>query len=482
MGPGLRDDSAEGNVMNNTEKSAGMFGGPSAAEKEQLLQQFYGKRLLSSTGAGAGLGLGAAALYHLLRGAKPEGKKEKKYPSYGSGTPMIAKEALDLGNLAQSVGGALPTTMLPFSPGVPGQGPAPSADPYPWRKSWSTAANIGGAALGTYAGAKLVNSIMKAKKKRDNEAALEKARAEYYSALGGKSAAILPHVLGGAGLGAGIGAGVGAYRAEKGQKLRGALQGGAVGAGVGAGAGALASKLVSSGAPTKLLPPPTAGGAVVPAVPPKIPPAAPAGAAVPKPSGVAREGKNVVITTGGQKTTFTPQEMAEWRAARAELKPPVRAGSPSAGRPVMPDPPGWNAPYNPKIQYASSPEGVAFAARSMAKGAAFESAQADYHAALAGEKNALDTAFEAVKQANLLSSATSALLNTPQTLRTAYLLTLLGAGGVGAKYMYDRTKNLTTGENLAKAQASRARTKGLPSVWVDPESLAHIKSTAESDE
>lgn len=118
----------------------------------------------------------------------------------------------------------------------------------------------------------------------------------------------------------------------------------------------------------------------------------------------------------------------------------------------------------------------------MAKGAAIESSQRDYHAALAGDNNALDTAFEAVKQANLLSSTASALWNTPQTLRTAYLLTMLGAGGLGAKYMYDRTKNLTTGENLAKAQASRARTKGLPPVWVDPESLARIKSTAESDE
>lgn len=421
MGPGLWDDSAKGNAMSNTEKSAGIFGGPSAAEREQLLQQFYGKRLLSSAGAGAGIGLGAAALYHLLRGMKPEGKKEKKYPSYGSGTPMIAKAAsfappsqnptgfltqtnkttdirdmlglpkgrtsmggpaghtlnptspsnrmplsidpgkvkdmwsqyfqkygpggqqpgmlgagggivpqqqtnpginggvnnapqqpfgfvngmpgtgqgglmggggpysmkvgFDLNSLSESVGKTLPTTMVPFgAPNVPGRGAAPSADPHPWRKSWSTAANIGGAALGTYAGAKLINSLVKAKKKRDRESALEAARAEYYNALSGKSA------------------------------------------------------------------------------------------------------------------------------------------------------------------------------------------------------SALDVAFERVKKANMLSTTASALWNTPQTLRTAYLLTLLGAGGLGAKYMYDRTKNLTEGENLAKAQASRARTKGLPPVWVDPESLAHIKSTAESDE
>jgi len=197
---------------------------------------------------------------------------------------MDAKSAFDLNSLSKAVGGALPKTMLPFSPGVPGQGPAPSADPYPWRKSWSTAANIGGAALGTYAGAKLIDSIVKAKKKRDNAATLEKARAEYYAALSGKQA------------------------------------------------------------------------------------------------------------------------------------------------------------------------------------------------------SALDAAFEVVKKANIVSSTASAMWNTPQTLRTAYLLTLLGAGGLGAKYMYDRTSQLTEGENLAKAQASRARTKGLPPVWVDPASLANIKSTAESDE
>lgn len=370
--------------MSNTEKSAGIFGGPSV-NKEQLLQQFYGDRLLSSAGAGAGLGLGATALYHLLRGAKAKGKKERKYPGYGSGTPMIAKEAFapppmgpppgamttvmlprppistttgmpgkghipgfsdvlnqvgrfnktlmstnsvapqqqtnpginggltnapqrpfgfangmpnngaggfnpllmknsfDLGSLSQTVGSALPKTMIPFGAPHVG-GAAPSADPHPWRKSWSTAANIGGAAAGAYAGSKLVNAIMKAKKRRDNERALEAARDEYYAALGGKRA------------------------------------------------------------------------------------------------------------------------------------------------------------------------------------------------------SALDGAFETVKQANILSSTASAVWNTPQTLRTAYLLTLLGAGGLGAKYMYDRTKDLTEGENLARAQASRARTRGLPPVWVDPDALANVKSTVQSDE
>ena len=119
--------------------------------------------------------------------------------------------------------------------------------------------------------------------------------------------------------------------------------------------------------------------------------------------------------------------------------------------------------------------------------AEMEAARQDYYNALAGDKAAssLDFAFETVKHANVLETITgmgSAVVNTPQALRTAYLLAMLGAGGVGAKYMYDKTKETSDGENLAKAQASRARTKGLPTVWVDPQSLAHVKSLAGSHE
>jgi hypothetical protein len=265
----------------STEKTAGVFG-PSASETEAALQKFYGEKLLNSAGAGAGLGIGAAALYHLLRGAKPTGKKEKKYPGYGSGTPMIAKQAFDINRIKEILGGALPTTMVPFSAPALGGSGAPSADPHAWRKSWSTAANIGGAGLGALAGGHLVNSIVKSKKKRDQSSALEAARQEYYNALRGKHAA-------------------------------------------------------------------------------------------------------------------------------------------------------------------------------------------------------LDTAFESVKSANLLTSAISGAFQAPQALRTAYLLSMLGAGGLGAKYMYDKTKQTTEGENLAKAQASRARTRGLPPIYVDPEGLANVKAIAEND-
>ena len=268
-----------------TDKTAGLFG-PSSAEREQALRQFYGNKLLSSAGAGLGAGVGATAIYQLLRTLKQPGKKEKKYEGYGSGTPMIAKAALDAGSLSRSLGGLLPTGM------VPGGGPhfnnlqSPSADPYAWRKAWSTAANIGGAAGGAMLGHKLINHLVKAKQKRDTADALETAKQEYYAAL-----------------------------------------------------------------------------------------------------------------SGGHKAAA-----------------------------------------------------------------------------------ALDTAFENVKAANLLGGAASALYNTPQAVRTMYLLSMLGAGGAGAKYMYDRTKARSESENLAKAQASRARMRGLPAVWVDPESLANVKALANNNE
>jgi hypothetical protein len=136
--------------------------------------------------------------------------------------------------------------------------------------------------------------------------------------------------------------------------------------------------------------------------------------------------------------------------------PPV----PGSGAPVLrvPDPPGWNAPYNPNISYHDTVVAPQLARERAARAASAPQLRA--------------------KGAGVLSS----IYNTPQALRTAYVLSMLGAGGLGAKYMYDRTKELTKGENLAKAQASRARLKGLPPVWVDPDSLAQVKQLAESDE
>lgn len=51
----------------------------------------------------------------------------------------------------------------------------------------------------------------------------------------------------------------------------------------------------------------------------------------------------------------------------------------------------------------------------------------------------------------------------------------LGAGGVGAKYMYDKTRAGSQAKLYAAAQKARERLKGLDSPWVDPVELAHIK-------
>lgn len=58
----------------------------------------------------------------------------------------------------------------------------------------------------------------------------------------------------------------------------------------------------------------------------------------------------------------------------------------------------------------------------------------------------------------------------------------LGAGAMGAKYMYDRTRARSESRNLLKAQEARRRMQGLDSPWVDPKELADVKNLAMSSE
>lgn len=62
---------------------------------------------------------------------------------------------------------------------------------------------------------------------------------------------------------------------------------------------------------------------------------------------------------------------------------------------------------------------------------------------------------------------------------TTALLSALAAATVGGKYMYDKTRERSISENLAKARAHRARMSALPAVWVDPEQVAQVKQLAE---
>lgn len=115
-----------------------------------------------------------------------------------------------------------------------------------------------------------------------------------------------------------------------------------------------------------------------------------------------------------------------------------------------------------------------------------EAAKKRYYAILSGNDKAaaaLDAAFEKFAEPGLTDIG-SALWNfgadaVPRALTTTQVLASLGAAGLGAKYMYDRTAERTKGENLAKAQASRARMSGLPDVYIDPEQLAQVKQLAE---
>lgn len=57
----------------------------------------------------------------------------------------------------------------------------------------------------------------------------------------------------------------------------------------------------------------------------------------------------------------------------------------------------------------------------------------------------------------------------------------LGAGAIGAKYMYDQTKARSEARNLQRAAAARRRMQGLDSPWVDPKELAEVKRMAGAD-
>lgn len=107
---------------------------------------------------------------------------------------------------------------------------------------------------------------------------------------------------------------------------------------------------------------------------------------------------------------------------------------------------------------------------------AVEEARQSYYAALTGKQSsALDKVYVQFEKRAIPEMLDTAL----RGVLTANMLATLGAGALGARYMYNRTADRARGENLAKAQASRARMKGLPSVWVDPEQVARIKQLAE---
>jgi hypothetical protein len=64
-------------------------------------------------------------------------------------------------------------------------------------------------------------------------------------------------------------------------------------------------------------------------------------------------------------------------------------------------------------------------------------------------------------------------------LGTGLLMTSgLGAGAIGAKYMYDKTKAQSAARNRERARAARERMRGLDAPWVDPRELADVKALA----
>lgn len=112
-----------------------------------------------------------------------------------------------------------------------------------------------------------------------------------------------------------------------------------------------------------------------------------------------------------------------------------------------------------------------------------EARKAYYEALLGGDKKAatLDGVYDALREKKALNFSDISEFFGTTVPRGAHALALIGAlgGGLyGGKKMYDWTKARSEGENLRKAQASKARMKGLPTTWVDPDELARIKALA----
>lgn len=117
-------------------------------------------------------------------------------------------------------------------------------------------------------------------------------------------------------------------------------------------------------------------------------------------------------------------------------------------------------------------------------------ARQDYFNALTGkEAQALDDVYEHIKKTaeehapniskrvwDAVSGAGQWLARKPgETVANWTLLSALAAGGIGAKYMYDRTKAVTQAEALRKAQASKQRLQSIQQTpWIDPEELAAV--------
>jgi len=98
-----------------------------------------------------------------------------------------------------------------------------------------------------------------------------------------------------------------------------------------------------------------------------------------------------------------------------------------------------------------------------------DAARKEYFNALTGKQaEVLDAAFEELEK-------TSNSPNALGGLWTTALLAGLGSGAIGATYMYNQTKSRSRAENLRRAQAARARLRGLQQTpWVDPEQLAAL--------
>ena len=160
--------------------------------------QENGAAMLNALMLGGGAGAGATALFHLARGLKMPGKKEKKYRNMASGAPQIVGEktsndqpsaAAALMQALGSVPDQLSQKIHSATGGILGAGGG--AGPVGGALTTTMQLGLGGAGL--VGGKKLVDAIMARKQKADAASDVDDARQYYQSVLSGthKQAAAL---------------------------------------------------------------------------------------------------------------------------------------------------------------------------------------------------------------------------------------------------------------------------------------------------
>ena len=239
------------------------------------------------------------------------------------------------------------------------------------------------------------------------------------------SSALLP--LGGAG----IGALIGAVRSKPGRRLRGALRGGLTGGAIG-GAGALLSSPTVQGAIGKSL------------------------------QNIEIPGVGSLLGFGGGDRNDATNQLTNNQKSVLNIAEILAAG----GGAYL-----GNSAVNALTEKNDEEKRLDEVA----------SARDEYFKQLLGQdtKTAVDAALDQAYEHYEKHALTEWIPYVGETLTTAKGLAGVGAAGLAAKYMYDKTKAKSDAKLIGAARAARQRMQMAESPWVNPVELAQIKELAQ---